>query len=220
LKIPFYLRILSYFQDVLIKEIRSEINPELKVYLSLGRLKLITGNAIYSYEDKYINFVEAFNFINIKNKSVKRALVLGLGLGSIPYILEKKFKLQSTFTCVELDSAVIDLFEEFVLEKLNSQFNIKNDDGYNYLLNSNEKFDLICMDIFNDAKIPEKFSTLDFLKLLESNLSIIGTIIYNRLAENQKDIELNEQFDLLFLKIFPSRKLLKLSTNWMFIAER
>jgi spermidine synthase len=220
LKIPFYLRILSYFQDVLIKEIRSEINPELKVYLSLGRLKLITGNAIYSYEDKYINFVEAFNIINIKNKSVKRALVLGLGLGSIPYILEKKFKLQSTFTCVELDSAVIDLFEEFVLEKLNSQFNIKNDDGYNYLLNSNEKFDLICMDIFNDAKIPEKFSTLDFLKLLESNLSIIGTIIYNRLAENQKDIELNEQFDLLFLKIFPSRKLLKLSTNWMFIAER
>jgi spermidine synthase len=205
---------------VLIKEIRSEINPELKVYLSLGRLKLITGNAIYSYEDKYINFVEAFNIINIKNKSVKRALVLGLGLGSIPYILEKKFKLQSTFTCVELDSAVIDLFEEFVLEKLNSQFNIKNDDGYNYLLNSNEKFDLICMDIFNDAKIPEKFSTLDFLKLLESNLSIIGTIIYNRLAENQKDIELNEQFDLLFLKIFPSRKLLKLSTNWMFIAER
>lgn len=220
MKIPFYLRILSYFQDVLIKEIRSEINPELKVYLSLGRLKLITGNAIYSYEDKYINFVEAFNIINIKNKSVKRALVLGLGLGSIPYILEKKFKLQSTFTCVELDSAVIDLFEEFVLEKLNSQFNIKNDDGYNYLLNSNEKFDLICMDIFNDAKIPEKFSTLDFLKLLESNLSIIGTIIYNRLAENQKDIELNEQFDLLFLKIFPSRKLLKLSTNWMFIAER
>ncbi len=205
---------------MLIKEIRSEINPELKVYLSLGRLKLITGNAIYSYEDKYINFVEAFNFINIKNKSVKRALVLGLGLGSIPYILEKKFKLQSTFTCVELDSAVIDLFEEFVLEKLNSQFNIKNDNGYNYLLNSNEKFDLICMDIFNDAKIPEKFSTLDFLKLLESNLSIIGTIIYNRLAENQKDIELNEQFDLLFLKIFPSRKLLKLSTNWMFIAER
>jgi len=220
LKIPFYLRILSYFQDVLIKETRSEINPELKVYLSLGRLKLITGNAIYSYEDKYINFVEAFNFINIKNKSVKGALVLGLGLGSIPYILEKKFKLQSTFTCVELDSAVIDLFEEFVLEKLNSQFNIKNDDGYNYLLNSNEKFDLICMDIFNDAKIPEKFSTLDFLKLLDSNLSIIGIIIYNRLAENQKDIELNEQFDLLFLKIFPSRKLLKLSTNWMFIAER
>ncbi|HRG32070.1 MAG: hypothetical protein JNK69_03350 [Saprospiraceae bacterium] len=220
MKIPFYLRILSYFQDVLIKETRSEINPELKVYLSLGRLKLITGNAIYSYEDKYINFVEAFNFINIKNKSVKGALVLGLGLGSIPYILEKKFKLQSTFTCVELDSAVIDLFEEFVLEKLNSQFNIKNDDGYNYLLNSNEKFDLICMDIFNDAKIPEKFSTLDFLKLLDSNLSIIGIIIYNRLAENQKDIELNEQFDLLFLKIFPSRKLLKLSTNWMFIAER
>ncbi len=205
---------------MLIKETRSEINPELKVYLSLGRLKLITGNAIYSYEDKYINFVEAFNFINIKNKSVKGALVLGLGLGSIPYILEKKFKLQSTFTCVELDSAVIDLFEEFVLEKLNSQFNIKNDDGYNYLLNSNEKFDLICMDIFNDAKIPEKFSTLDFLKLLDSNLSIIGIIIYNRLAENQKDIELNEQFDLLFLKIFPSRKLLKLSTNWMFIAER
>ena len=220
MKIPFYLRILSYFQDVLIKETRSEINPELKVYLSLGRLKLITGNAIYSYEDKYINFVEAFNFINIKNKSVKGALVLGLGLGSIPYILEKKFKLQSTFTCVELDSAVIDLFEEFVLEKLNSQFNIKNDDGYNYVLNSNEKFDLICMDIFNDAKIPEKFSTLDFLKLLDSNLSIIGVIIYNRLAENQKDIELNEQFDLLFLKIFPSRKLLKLSTNWMFIAER
>ncbi|MFZ1516230.1 MAG: fused MFS/spermidine synthase [Saprospiraceae bacterium] len=192
----------------------------MKVYLSSGRLKLVTGHAIYSYEDKYLNFVEAFKFVDIAHRATGRVLVLGLGLGSIPYILEKKFKLRLNYTCVELDSVVIELYEEFTQKKLKSQFNIVQDDGYDYLLRSSDQFDLICMDIFSDAKIPTKFSTIDFLKLLEKNLSPNGIMIYNRLAENQQDVALNEQFDLVFSKIFPYRKLLKLNTNSMYIAEK
>ncbi|MBK7301751.1 MAG: hypothetical protein IPP06_00865 [Saprospiraceae bacterium] len=220
MKIPFYLKVLSFFQDVLIKEKGSVLNPEMKVYLSSGRLKLVTGHAIYSYEDKYLNFVEAFNFVNIAHRVTDRVLVLGLGLGSIPYILENQFKLRLNFTCVELDSVVIELYKEFTQEKIKSQINIFQDDGYDYLLKSNDKFDLICMDIFSDAKIPAQFSTIDFLKLLDKNLSANGILIYNRLAESLQDVDLNVQFDLIFSKIFPNRKLLKLSTNSMFIAEK
>ena len=115
---------------------------------------------------------------------------------------------------------MIELYKEFTQEKIKSQFNIVEDDGYDYLIKSNDKFDLICMDIFNDAKIPTQFSTIDFLKLLDKNLSAKGILIYNRLAESQQDVELNEQFDLIFSKIFPYRKLLKLNTNSMFIAEK
>ena len=60
---------------------------------------------------------------------------------------------------------MIELYKEFTQEKIKSQINIFQDDGYDYLLKSNDKFDLICMDIFSDAKIPAQFSTIDFLSM-------------------------------------------------------
>jgi hypothetical protein len=47
-----------------------------------------------------------------------------------------------------------------------------------------------------------------------------GTLIYNRMVINHSDHKSNERFFNLFKKVFPNAKILKLSFNWMLIAEQ
>ena len=83
----------SYISPVHLESIQGLENQTLSVYMSNGRYQLTTENAIYSYDDLYANFSLAFEKLDWKQFPEKsHVLVLGLGLGSIPYMLEKKFK--------------------------------------------------------------------------------------------------------------------------------
>ena len=86
----FFTILKSYFTDVLIESASSVFNPNLELYLVDGRYQLCANDAIYSFDDKYANFAEAFDKTKWSDFQVKNALILGLGLASIPYILEKK----------------------------------------------------------------------------------------------------------------------------------
>ena len=92
IKPPFWKKILSYFFEFHIESAPSEINPHLYVSLNRGRYQLSTANAIYSFEDLYDNFFDAFKKVNLDQYPIKNVLVLGLGLGSIPLMLEKNLK--------------------------------------------------------------------------------------------------------------------------------
>jgi len=85
-------KILSYFIDLSLEKSSSPYNPYLEVLLVKGRNQLITKNAIYSFDDKYENFYTSFNKIAWQKLKAKNALILGLGLGSVIYMLENNFK--------------------------------------------------------------------------------------------------------------------------------
>ena len=91
MKQPIWKRLLSYFFEWHIESAPSEANPHLYVSLKNGRYQLCTANAVYSYEDLYTNFLRAFEQIDFDKVPGKDVLILGLGLGSIPIILEKRF---------------------------------------------------------------------------------------------------------------------------------
>ena len=119
----FLKKYLSYVTPQLIETRKSEYSEVLKLYLSNGRYMLCADNAIYSYEDKYINFVKAFNAIDFEGHSFKKVLILGFGLGSIPIILEKQFGDRFEITGVELDEQVASLFSKFAQPKISSNSN-------------------------------------------------------------------------------------------------
>ena len=87
----FYKRLLSYFWEQTLETGASEINPTFKVALENGRLKLEVPNAIYSFEDLYTSFSTTFEKLKIHELQLKTVLVLGYGLGSIPFLLKKNF---------------------------------------------------------------------------------------------------------------------------------
>ncbi|MEL7021873.1 MAG: hypothetical protein AAGK47_09700, partial [Bacteroidota bacterium] len=103
MNVPTWKKWLSYLTEIHIESAPSEINPHLYVSLRRGRYQLCTANAIYSYEDLYSNFYKAFEQVNLHKIKGDRVLILGYGMGSIPYILEKKMNYDFNYTAIEID---------------------------------------------------------------------------------------------------------------------
>jgi len=211
---------LSHLIDIRIENQKSEINPQLKLYLSSGRFKLVTQGAVYSFEDKYTNFLDCFHTIREDLKNVSSVLVLGLGMGSIPQMLRQIFKSKALITAVELDEVIIQMYKKYAREEFQNGINIIQSNAIDFVKNSNQKFDLICMDVFLDSKVPSEFLTIEFSEGLKNLLNPNGIVIFNRLAEDKRDIQQNEEFDKrVFSKVFIAPSILKLDANWMFIGK-
>ena len=107
MKQPLWKRFLSYLFEIHIESTSSEYNPHLYVSLQKGRYQLSTANAVYSFEDLYDNFSDAFKEIDLDRLNIQNVLILGFGLGSIPIILEQNFKKKYHYTGVEIDEEVL-----------------------------------------------------------------------------------------------------------------
>ncbi|MFK7771433.1 MAG: spermidine synthase [Saprospiraceae bacterium] len=215
---PFWKKILSYLFEFHVESAPSEINPHLYVSLSRGRYQLSTANAIYSFEDLYDNFFDAFKKVHLDQYPIKNVLVLGLGLGSIPLMLEKNFEKKYNYTAVEIDESVIYLASKYTLPQLESNIQMICADAFAYVMQTEQKFDLICMDVFLDDVVPEEFEENDFLEKLKSLVNDDGILLFNRLASQPKDVERTKVFyHKNFKAVFPEGSYLEVKGNWMLI---
>jgi len=216
---PVWKKILSYFIEFSIEKSSSEHNPYLEVKLVEGRHQLLTKEAIYSFDDKYENFNYAFKKINWDILEGNRILVLGLGLGSVIYILENKFHKKLDYTAIEIDPEICRLAHQYTLAYIDSFVEVITANGMDFLLSTEEKYDLIIMDIFQSAIIPEIFQTKDYLELLKQKLNVNGFILYNRMNISDTDLESNQQFRNIFLNCFKNMQEIKVKDNLIFISD-
>lgn len=221
MKQHFLKKLLSYFTEVHIESIHSEYNESLQVFFKSGRYQLCTPNAIYSYADKYDNFKGTFDQLNLETPLVKNVLLLGFGLGSIPYMLEKVFKKKYTYTGVEIDEAVIYLASRYVMDELMSEIELVQADAYAFIRQNHTRYDLICIDIFVDDKIPEVFLTQKFLRDVSENLSKGGCILFNHLAYHENDVKIaKEYYEDIFIDVFPDGTSLHINKNRMMVSNK
>ena len=213
-------RLLSHFMEMHIESTSSEHNPNLHVVLSKGRYQLCTDNAIYSFADLYDNFNDAFKKIRLDQYPIKNVLVLGLGLGSIPLILEKTYQKNYHYTTVEIDEEVNYLAHKYTLPELKSDMTMVCADAFSWVMTCEEKFDLITMDVFLDDVIPEHFEQQEFLSNLKGLLAQNGILMYNRLALHKEDIEKCEAFyKNNFKPIFEKGGYLEVKGNWILVND-
>jgi len=217
---PKWKKWLSYFTEISLEKSSSPSNPYLEVLLTHGRHQLVTKDAIYSYDDKYDNFYQAFKQMNWDKLSGDRVLVLGLGLGSVIYMLEKIFHQQFSFTAVEVDSEICRLCNKYTLSKIDSYVEVIPTEAMQFLQTHSEAYDMIIMDIFQSAVIPEKFQSIDYLSLLNSKLKNNGVLLYNRMNITDQDQDDNEQFRSTMETVFPHRSEVKIKTNLVMISDR
>lgn len=211
----------SWFVDILLEKSSSPKNKFLELYLSKSNYKLCASSAVYSYGLYYYNFRQAFEILKIKNYAPKEILILGLGTGSIIQILEKKYQLKAKYTCVEIDEIIIQWYQKYVSDTIESDVSIVHADAFEFMATNKGKYDLICMDIFIDDTVPELFESISFGQYLRLALSHRGILIFNRIAETQGD-QINNQvyFNNIFQRLYTKTQILKLRSNWMFIAEQ
>jgi len=221
MKKPIDKRIISYVKDVLIESTFSEYNEVLEVYLSNGRYQLCTEGAIYSYEDKYINFTEIFKKINWNLLNIEKVLVLGLGLASVPQMLEQVFDKKFEYHAVEIDEEIIRLADKYILDELDSPIQIFEMDAEIFVEITSEKYDMIVVDIFDDASVPPKFETKTFLKKTKNLLKPNGVLLYNRLNTNPETLRHTLQFNSdVFVEVFPKSTPFYIKDNIVLCSDK
>jgi spermidine synthase len=220
--IPVWKKWLSHLIPVTLEEASSEQNPELSVILSQGRVQLLSGDAIYSWDDLYKNFLVAFDRLKIDERKIEDVLLLGLGLGSIPYMLEKVFNRNYHYSAVEWDETVAHLAVKYTLSRLESPIEIITADAEVFVQVTDEQFDLLIIDIFEDEITPPQFCTEEFLQACAALLRPGGLLLFNRLHGEDVSIQqVTERFfERRFRNVFPEAWAIDTKGNWILCAEK
>lgn len=219
---PRWKKWLSYLKDIVIDSEISVHNGEMFVVLSKGRILLATEEAVYSWDDLYSNFYDTFDYLGKETIiNWNKILVLGMGLGSIPFMLEKKFRSKASFVLVENDPAVVELAEYYSLPRLTNPYEIYSQDALDYVNKCKEKFDCICVDIFVGREVPEVFQKEAFLLHLKDYLNPGGVIIFNKLYMSKEDRESTDQlYHNFFSRIFHESEQRLTKFNMMLIGRK
>ncbi|MFN0037061.1 MAG: spermidine synthase [Saprospiraceae bacterium] len=222
MRIPRWKKWLSHLRPLTLEEAASEQNPELSVVLSRGRLQLLSGDAIYSWDDLYKNFMIAFGCLKIAERKIDDVLLLGLGLGSVPFMLETVFNRRYHYTAIEWDETVADMAARYTLSRLESPIQIVTADAEVFVQVTEEQYDLLIVDIFEDELTPPQFETERFLQDCAELLRPGGLLLFNRLHGTDKNIRhVTERFfERNFRNVFPEASAIDTKGNWILIGEK
>ncbi len=219
--IPWWKKWISHLTPLTLEETGSEQNPALTVALAKGRVQLLSGDAIYSWDDLYRNFDIAFGELKLEQYPFEDVLLLGLGLGSIPMLLEQKYGRTYRYTAVEWDETVTDLALRYTLSRLKSPVDIVTADAEVFVEVCQDTFDLVIVDVFEDDLTPPQFETPDFLHDCDALLRPGGLLLFNRLHGEPKDKVAAERFyERTFKKVFPDAWSIDTQGNWILCAKK
>lgn len=211
---------LSFLFDLPVEKTLSMHSQNLEVNFFRGEYVLSTEKAVYSHGGQYKPFSVPFDRIKIAEKNIGSALLLGLGLGSVPILLKERH-VNCEMTCVEIDEKVISLCKKYLSPEIQNSLNIVCEDAYDFVMRCSNKFDLIICDVFIGDRIPEKLQSAAFLEKAEKLLSAKGMLMLNRLTttdalkrESKNYVEKN------FRVKFPDSFAVKTKSNSILIHEQ
>lgn len=180
-----------------------------------------TDATIYSWDDQYLNYVWGLEAIDWNQLDCKKMLIIGMGLGAVVYILEKNRKVYPEITAVEYDQDVIYFARKYSLPRFKSKIEVIHADGYKFLLQSKEQYDLIIVDVCIEDMIPPGFETHDCMEAIQNNLSKGGVLLYNRFYSYYKDqYKTDRFFKNVFKKVFPNGFLLDQKGTCLLVNDK
>lgn len=213
---------ISYFIADIIEKTNSSINPCLEVSFVNGHIVLNTKNANYSYGSLHRVFQKVFKKINIADKNLDKVLILGFGAGSVASILQDEYKKKCKILGIEKDPKVIQIAYKYFNIKHFKNLTILIEDAYDFLINDNEKFDLIVIDVYIDYKVPCNFEKKEFIEALKNSLNDRGLVVFNKLVYNKVSQTSAELLCSNFEKILGKTNIYKITdtlTNWMLVYQ-
>lgn len=121
----------------------------------------------------------------LKKINAKNVLILGLGGGTVAKLLRKYFP-NSKISGIEIDPAMISLGKKYLnLGKYKVDIKIKDANKFE----TDKKFDLILVDLYQGKNFPQNFETKKFMEKLRSFLAKNGKIAINRLGKENHEFE-------------------------------
>ena len=202
-------RVLSFLLPIKIHQKKSVYSKNLEVTWNNGHLVLDSENTNYSFGSlqrvlkkglKYIGYERIQNFQSI--------LVLGVAGGSVIETLKKEVKFEGKITGVEIDADVIELATKYFGLGNYKNVSIINDDAFEFVLKTKEKYDLIIIDIFQDTTMPNFLFEDFFINRINFLLNINGFILFNTMVlgyqDRRRNVDYKNKFDSNYsVRLYP-----------------
>ena len=202
-------RVLSFLLPIKIHQKKSVYSKNLEVTWNNGHLVLDSENTNYSFGSlqrvlkkglKYIGYERIQNFNSI--------LVLGVAGGSVIETLKKEVKFEGKITGVEIDADVIELATKYFGLGNYKNVSIVNDDAFEFVLKTKEKYDLIIIDIFQDTTMPNFLFEDFFINRINFLLNVNGFILFNTMVlgyqDRRRNVDYKNKFDSNYsVRLYP-----------------
>jgi spermidine synthase len=108
----------------------------------------------------------------------RRALVIGLGGGSVVKRYWRDYP-EMWLDVVELDPEIVDVAYTYFALPRDERIRVFVDDGRRFLDTTNETYDIVIIDAFDEDQVPRQLTTDEFLREVRDHLSPGGVIAYN-----------------------------------------
>jgi spermidine synthase len=125
-----------------------------------------------------IEYVDYFHLALAVQPRIERALVIGLGGGTVVKRMWRDYP-EMSFDAVEIDPDVAELAHELFELPRDERIRVMVGDGRDVLSESTDTYDLIIVDAFDDDRIPPHLLTEEFLRELRDHLAEDGVVTYN-----------------------------------------
>jgi predicted membrane-bound spermidine synthase len=190
-----FKKLFSYILPITIHKKKSSISKSLEVTWANGELVLDSKNTNYSYGSLQRILRKGLKNIGFERvKSMENILVLGVAGGSVIKTLVDEVKFKGNIIGVEIDKEIIELANDYF--KLNEIPNLKIfiNDAFDFVLKSNDKYDLIIIDIFQDTTMPNFLFEKFFMNRIGFLLNPKGIVLFNTMILNEKDNQRNKKY--------------------------
>ncbi|MBI2350818.1 MAG: fused MFS/spermidine synthase [Deltaproteobacteria bacterium] len=108
----------------------------------------------------------------------KKALIIGLGGGSIPKKYNKEFPAME-IDVAEIDPEVIQVARKYFFLKEGKNLRVHAQDGRLFLTRTSQRYDLILLDAYYTDAIPFHLTTREFFQVAERKLAPNGIVVAN-----------------------------------------
>jgi spermidine synthase len=184
-------------QDLrLLHEEYSPISGRIQVFQEGQERKLIVEGAtqsIYRSDGSLRGYWAGL----VPDRQVRRALLLGLGAGTVANILRQRFP-DAEVIAYELDPQILAIAKEYF--HLDSQTKIRLADAREAFV-SPGSFDLVITDLYRGHKFADFAESLPFLSQVRGKLDPTGLAAFNRIPGDRND-KILQEFEVNLRKIF------------------
>lgn len=133
------------------------------------------------------------------------ALILGMGTGTYARQLRHYYP-NTKITGVEIDQSITDLAHRYFSEP--EDIPVSTYDGRAWLQASNETYDVIMVDAYQDITIPFQMSSTEFFSLVKRHLNPGGTMVVNMNMISDGADSINEALTATIAQVFGHRNML------------
>jgi predicted O-methyltransferase YrrM len=227
-----------------IEERESEFNGRIQVIKDMNGMRLVAGELDQS-GGAVVNVLKGA--VSVAS-NIKRALVLGMGGGTVVKLIQGRFP-EVELTCVEIDPVMVELAGKYFGNTENENLRIITGDAAVWveqrakskegrgghlrphpgpLLDRRGKvgpelgggFDYILVDCYLGNQVPEQCEAEEFLRGVKALLTRDGVAVFNRLFFDAEMRRKAQEFIFKLEPVFPKIDLRRVGSNLLICCQR